>query len=118
MKNHLLRERRQRAIKINMSLHVVFEKAIDSTVVTGPPIVLVAEQFEVYAATDIEECLQQYSHNSTIVSIVMKVLAGDGDCRISSPRSVTCIHLPFASRVGAKHEMRAKHTEFHRQYVF
>ena len=47
MKDHLLRERhRQRAIKFNMSLHAVFEKAVDSSIVTDPPTVLVTDQFE------------------------------------------------------------------------
>ena len=62
VKDHLLRERhRQRAIKFNMSLHAVFEKAVDSSIVTDPPTVLVTDQFEVYAVTDLDECLQQCS---------------------------------------------------------
>ena len=44
-----------------MSLHVNFEKAVDSTVTTGPPAVLVTEQFEVYGGTDISELLRQCS---------------------------------------------------------
>ena len=49
------------ALKFNMSLHVNFEKPVDSTVTTVPPAVLVTEQFEVYGETDINELLRQCS---------------------------------------------------------
>ena len=51
----------ERALKFNMSLHIVFEQATDSSVVTEPAVVLVSEQFEVYADTSIDEALQEVS---------------------------------------------------------
>ena len=41
-----------------MSLHVKFEQAVDPSIVTVPPVVLVTEQFEVYEDTDIPELLK------------------------------------------------------------
>ena len=45
------------ALKFNMSIHVAFEQATDPSIVTEPAVVLVSEQFEVYADTDITELL-------------------------------------------------------------
>ena len=45
------------ALKFHMSLHVNFEQATDPSIVTVPPAVLVSEQFEVYADTDIDDIL-------------------------------------------------------------
>ena len=62
MKGHLDRYRQTlHALMLNMSLHVNFEKAVDSTVTTVPPALLVTEQFEVYGDTDINELLRQCS---------------------------------------------------------
>ena len=62
MKNHLDQYRRERrALKFNTSLHANFEKAVDPSIVTIPPAVLVTEQFEVYADTDIEDLLREAS---------------------------------------------------------
>ena len=62
MEQYIQRYRtKQRALKFNMSLYVNFEKAVDPSVVTVPPAVLVTEQFEVYTDTDIKECLQDCS---------------------------------------------------------
>ena len=36
------------AIKFNMALRIVFEKATDPDVVSDPPVVLPSEQFELY----------------------------------------------------------------------
>ena len=49
------------ALKFNMSLHVNFEKAVDPSIVTIPPAVLVTEQLEVYADTDISDLLREAS---------------------------------------------------------
>ena len=60
MENHLDRYRQTRqALKFNMSIHVNFEKVVDPSVTTIPPAVLVTEQFEVYADTDICEILRE-----------------------------------------------------------
>ena len=50
-------QKKRCACKVNMSLHVKFEKATDATVVTEPPIVFVCEQFEIYEETNIDEVL-------------------------------------------------------------
>ena len=52
--------RTNRALKYNMAFHVVLEKSTDPDVVTDPPVVLVSEQLEVYANTDI---------NTTVVTL-------------------------------------------------
>ena len=62
MENHLDQYRRERrALKFNTSLHANFEKAVDPSIVTIPSAVLVTEQFEVYADTDIEDLLHEAS---------------------------------------------------------
>ena len=62
MEGHLRRyQRNQQACKFNMSLHVVFEKASDPSIVTTPPVVLVTEPFEVYTSTNINEVLKTCS---------------------------------------------------------
>ena len=48
----------ERALKFSMSLHVNFEQAVDSSIITNPPVVLLSEQFEVYADSDIDEILK------------------------------------------------------------
>ena len=45
------------SLKFNMSIHVNFVKAVDASIVTDPPVVLVTEQMEVYDDTDIDELL-------------------------------------------------------------
>ena len=58
MESHILNyQHKRQACKFNMSLHVVFEKAADPSIVTTPPAVLVTEQFEVYEDTNIVELL-------------------------------------------------------------
>ena len=58
MKEKILKYRNVRkALKFNMSLHIHFEKAVDSSIITDPPVVLVTEQMEVYMETDIDELL-------------------------------------------------------------
>ena len=42
-----------------MVLQAVFLKAVDPAVTTDPPVVLTSELFEVYADTDISECLEK-----------------------------------------------------------
>ena len=49
------------ALKFNMSLHLNFEQAVDPSIVTTPPAVLVSEQFEAYADTNINELLHEAS---------------------------------------------------------
>ena len=44
-----------------MSIHVNFEKAVDPSIVTIPPAVRVAEQFEVYIDTDNGDLLREAS---------------------------------------------------------
>ena len=51
------KSRRAKACKFNMSLHVIFENATDSSIVMEHPIVLVSEQMEVYEDTDIDKLL-------------------------------------------------------------
>ena len=51
----------EKALKFNMSLHIVFEQATDPSIITEPAVVLVSEQFEVYADTSINEALQEIS---------------------------------------------------------
>ena len=46
-----------KALKFNMTLHVIFEKATDEDVKTEPPVCLVSEQLEVYADTNLPELL-------------------------------------------------------------
>ena len=48
------------ALKFNMSLHVVFEQATDSSIVTEPAVLLVSEQFEIYADTKINATTKSY----------------------------------------------------------
>ena len=50
--------RTNRALKYNMALHVVLEKSTDPDILTDPPVVLVSEQLEVYANTDINTTLE------------------------------------------------------------
>ena len=50
-------QERRHAIKANMALHLIFEKATDPTTTTEPPIVLPSEQFEVYSDTNIVDVL-------------------------------------------------------------
>ena len=58
MKGHLEEYQQQRrACKFNMSLHVLFEKAADPSVVSDPPVVLISEQMELYEDTDVNELL-------------------------------------------------------------
>ena len=57
-------QKKRRALKFNMSLHLVFEKATDETIVTKPPVVLSSEQFEVYADTFIMEKLKNVKKTS------------------------------------------------------
>ena len=62
MKTHLDQCRQaHQALKFNMLLHANFEKAADPSIITIPPAVLVTEQFEVYADTDIEDLLREAS---------------------------------------------------------
>ena len=59
MKRHIIRDQQQRhALKFNMSLYIIFEKATDASIVTEPPVVLVSEQMEVYEDTDVDETLK------------------------------------------------------------
>ena len=57
----------RRALKFNMSLHVQFEQATDPSIKTLPPVVLVTDQYEFYADTNIETilktCAQQLQNN-------------------------------------------------------
>ena len=46
-----------KALKFNMTLHVIFEKATDSSIITKPPVCLVSEQMEIYYETNILEHL-------------------------------------------------------------
>ena len=48
----------EQSLKFSMSIHVNFEQSVDSSIVTDPPAVLVSEQFEIYADTDIDETLK------------------------------------------------------------
>ena len=43
--------------KLTMSIHVVFEKAVDIQIKTVPPIVLTTSPYTVYLGTDIDKCL-------------------------------------------------------------
>ena len=48
---------KEKALKFSMAIHVEFEKAADSSVITDPPVVLQSEQFEIYHDTSIEDQL-------------------------------------------------------------
>ena len=49
MKHHLEESQEERrAVKFNTSLHVIFEKVADPSVVSDLPAVLVSEQIELY----------------------------------------------------------------------
>ena len=59
MKHHLeVYREKWRAVKCNMSLHAIFEKAADPSVVSDPPAVFVSEQMELYEDIDIDELLK------------------------------------------------------------
>ena len=45
------------ALKFIMTLHAMFEKTADSTILTDPPVCSVSEPIEVYPDTDVKECL-------------------------------------------------------------
>ena len=47
----------RRALKFMMTLHAVFEKATDPSIVTSPPAVLCTEAFEVYEGDDLQQLL-------------------------------------------------------------
>ena len=44
----------EHALKFSMAIHVEFEKATDSNIITDPPVVLQSEQFEIYKGTNIK----------------------------------------------------------------
>ena len=52
-------QQKQKTLKVQMVLQAVFVKAVDPTVTTDPPVELTSELFEVYADTDISECLEK-----------------------------------------------------------
>ena len=59
MEGKLEKERRQkRSLKFNMSLHVIFEQAIDPSIKTVEPVVFNTRQAEYYASTDISTVLK------------------------------------------------------------
>ena len=49
----------RRAVKFNISLHVIFKKAADSSLVSDSSAVLVSEQMDLYEDTDINELLKR-----------------------------------------------------------
>ena len=58
VKSNLIKYRGlKNALKFNMALHAVFEKAVDPAVKTDPPVCLVSAPFEVYADTNVKTCL-------------------------------------------------------------
>jgi len=60
IENNLLKYRKSKnALKFNVALHAVFEKAADSSILTEPPVCLVSEPFEVYADTSVKFCLER-----------------------------------------------------------
>ena len=62
LREKLLRyQRAKRPIKFNMSIFVIFQQSIDENITTFPPVVLVTEQFEIYADTDIDTVLSTCS---------------------------------------------------------
>ena len=50
-------QKENKALKFNMSLHLIFEKATDPYVITDPPVCLVTEQLEMYEGTNLLELL-------------------------------------------------------------
>ena len=44
-----------KALKFDMALHVIFEKATSQDIKTDPPVCLVSEQLEVYADTNLSK---------------------------------------------------------------
>ena len=50
--------RDEHSLKFNMSLHLNFEQAVDSSNVTNPHVVLLTEQFEIYADSEIANLLE------------------------------------------------------------
>ena len=59
MEGRLEKERRQkRSLKFNMSLHVIFEQAIDPSIKTVEPVVFNTRQAEYYVSTDISTVLK------------------------------------------------------------
>ena len=64
VKSNLIKYRGlKNALKFNMALHAVFEKAVDPAVKTDPPVCLVPEPFEVYADTNVKTCLNADTDN-------------------------------------------------------
>ena len=49
----------ERALKFSMAIHVEFEKATDSNIITDPAVVLQSEQFEIYKGTNIKRELEK-----------------------------------------------------------
>ena len=52
-------QQKEKAVKVQMVLQAVSVKVVDPAVTTDPPVVLTSELFEVYADTDISECLEK-----------------------------------------------------------
>ena len=93
-----------------MSLHGNFEKAVDPSIVTIPPEVLVTEQLEVYADTDISDLIREASkqlqnrienYEGTRSGWVISNLVA-----LNTTRSVTCINTPSTTSLDSKHKMR------------
>ena len=52
-------QQKQKAVKVQMVLQAVLVKAVNPAVTTDPPFVLTSELVEVYADTDVSECLEK-----------------------------------------------------------
>jgi len=62
MRNKLLTyQHKRRALKFNMSLHAIFEKATDARITTDPPAYFTTDQYELYEGTNIDELLAMCS---------------------------------------------------------
>ena len=66
-----------KALKFNMTLYVMFKKAIDASVITEPPVCFVTEQMEMYQDTSLLELLD-FSKKQLISQIDMYEKNGSG----------------------------------------
>ena len=49
--------KKNKALKFNMALHLIFKKSTDPTIITKPPVCLVTEQLEMYQSTNLSTLL-------------------------------------------------------------
>ena len=69
---------KNKALKFNMSLYLIFEKATDPSIITTPPVCLVTDQLEMCQNTNISELLDFVKKNQLINQIEMYEEGGSG----------------------------------------